>query len=64
LSEGASLRVIVERDGVVLHDFQRHGRSDATTVRRLSEDAMGWLQAWADQLSDEQWQKARPVDDK
>jgi hypothetical protein len=56
--------VIVERDGVVLHDFQRHGRSDATTVRRLSEDAMGWLQAWADQLSDEQWQKARPVDDK
>jgi hypothetical protein len=56
--------VIVERDGEVLHDFQRHGRSDATTVRRLSEEAMGWLQAWADQLSDEQWQKARPYDAK
>jgi hypothetical protein len=60
----ATLRVIVERDGEVLHDFQRHGRSDATTVRRLSEEAMGWLQAWADQLSDEQWQKARPYDAK
>jgi hypothetical protein len=60
----ASLRVIVERDGVVMHDFQRHGRSDAKDVRRLSEQAMGWLQAWADQLSDDQWQNGRPIDDK
>lgn len=41
----------------LVHEFSRStSRPTAEGIQRMAGFAMGWLQAWADQLNDAQWQ--------
>jgi hypothetical protein len=49
--------VVQLRDGdTVVHEFHRAtSQPTAVGIRKMTDSAMGWLQAWSGQLSDEQW---------
>jgi hypothetical protein len=51
------LRVQVLVGDLVVHEFSRStSRPSADGVRRMSDAALGWLQAWSGQLAEDQWQ--------
>ncbi len=52
---GASIEVILRSGDTVVRRFVRVCPEDADQIRRVTGHASGWLQAWAAQLSDEQW---------
>lgn len=57
VSGSAELRVQVMVGGVVVHEFVRStSQPTAEGVRRMSNAALGWLQAWSGQLGDAQLQ--------
>ena len=45
-----SITVVVRDGDTVVHEFRRFG-----DVKRAAGEAMGWLQAWKDQVSEEQF---------
>ena len=52
----ASIEVILRSGDTPVRQFVRFCPEDADQIRRISEHAIGWLQVWSAQLSDEQWQ--------
>ena len=53
---GASIEVTLRSGDTVVRQFIRFAPENTAQIQRITEHATGWLQAWAAQLSDEQWQ--------
>jgi len=52
-------RIVIQlsEDEVVVHEFRRATtRHDAASISKMLRSAMGWLQAYGDQVSNEQWE--------
>jgi hypothetical protein len=52
---GASIEVTLRSGDTPVRQFVRVCPEDADQIRRIAEHAIGWLQVWSAQLSDEQW---------
>jgi hypothetical protein len=56
VSGPARLVVQVWHGDVVVHEFSRStAQPTASSVRKMADSALGWLQAWSGQLADAQW---------
>ena len=56
MERAASIEVTLYSGDTPVRRFVRVCPEDAAHIRQMAEHASGWLQAWACQLSDEQWQ--------
>ena len=56
MDRSASIEVTLRSGDTPVRRFVRVCPEDADQIRRITENAMGWLQAWSCQLSLEQWQ--------
>jgi hypothetical protein len=56
MERSASIEVTLRSGDTPVRQFVRVCPEDADQIRRVTEHAIGWLQAWSCQLSDEQWQ--------
>jgi hypothetical protein len=52
----ARIRIQILDGDTVVHEFTRAtARPTADGIRKMTEAAMGWMQAWSGQLGEEQW---------
>lgn len=53
-------RIVIQllQGDVVVHEFRRAtSQPTSENIRKMTETAAGWMQAWSGQLGDEQWRR-------
>lgn len=52
---GVSIQIAILEDGIEIQHFQRFAKPTAEGVRRVCEEATGWLQAYSGAVNEDQW---------